>query len=474
MRLTQLSGKDDELLRADDDRNRLKNVFLKIGHHIASDAMKKLIILIIFISGLQELFAQKTDKYITEKSVGRVIKMLAADGMMGRPAEQPALSEMATAFIEKEFKKIGLKPLSGLSGYRQQFVKQRFAAQVSTVTIDGEIIPPENYLIISEKTEINITGGLPIVFIPYDSSVQNTNQYFFASAFRQIQDTSSAIVFVAGEFQSNFSELRNIFEKRFTNGRTSTKVFVLGKSNASEYSVQAMRKFESIKMTNVVGQLVGKTVADEMVVFSAHYDHLGIQKPIIDGDSIANGADDDASGTTAVIELARYFKKIKKNNRTLVFVAFTAEELGGLGSQYFSQQLDPDKVVAMFNVEMIGKPSKWGINSAFITGYERSDFGQILQKNLAGTPYTFNPDPYPEQRLFFRSDNATLARLGVPAHTISTDQIDSDQFYHTVNDEVETLDMQNITATIRAIALSSSSIVRGTDTPKRIEKVSDN
>jgi Zn-dependent M28 family amino/carboxypeptidase len=119
---------------------------------------------------------------------------------------------------------------------------------------------------------------------------------------------------------------------------------------------------------------------------------------------------------------------------------------------------------------MIGKPSKWGQNFAFITGFEKSDFGEILQKNLTGTPFQFKPDPYPEQDLFYRSDNATLARLGVPAHTISTDQIDIDKLYHTVDDEAESLDMKNLTVTIRAIALSSKSIVNGTDTPKRIDK----
>jgi Zn-dependent M28 family amino/carboxypeptidase len=224
-------------------------------------------------------------------------------------------------------------------------------------------------------------------------------------------------------------------------------------------------------MNNVVGMLEGKKLKDELVVFSAHYDHIGI-RPAIEGDSIANGADDDASGTTAVIELANYYKKIKNNERTLIFVAFTAEEIGGFGSKYFSEQLNPDKVMAMFNIEMIGKPSKWGQNTAFITGYERSDFGEILQRNLSGTQFEFKPDPYPTQNLFYRSDNATLARLGVPAHTISTDEIDIDKFYHTVNDEVETLDMKNITSTIRAIALSARSIVSGKETPKRIDKAS--
>jgi len=125
----------------------------------------------------------------------------------------------------------------------------------------------------------------------------------------------------------------------------------------------------------------------------------------------------------------------------------------------------------MFNIEMIGKASKFGENSAFITGFERSDFGTILQKNLEGTAFKFYPDPYPQQNLFYRSDNASLAAVGVPAHTISTDQIDIDNLYHTVGDEFSTLDVSNITATIRAIALSSRTIVSGQDTPKRVPKL---
>ncbi|HEY0771676.1 MAG TPA: M28 family peptidase, partial [Sphingobacteriaceae bacterium] len=135
-----------------------------------------------------------------------------------------------------------------------------------------------------------------------------------------------------------------------------------------------------------------------------------------------------------------------------------------------SERLNPDQVVAMFNIEMIGKDSKFGPNTAFITGYDRSDFGSILQQNLEGSAFKFYPDPYPEQDLFYRSDNATLAALGVPAHTISTDQIDNDKLYHTVDDEFESLNMENIYATIQAIALSSRSIVSGTDTPRRIPR----
>lgn len=218
---------------------------------------------------------------------------------------------------------------------------------------------------------------------------------------------------------------------------------------------------------NVIGILPGKSHPDEYVVFSAHYDHLGINKN--GEDKVYNGANDDASGVTAVISLARYFKELNQNERTIIFVAFTGEEVGGFGAGYFSNNINPDKVVAMFNIEMIGTESKWGKNSAYITGFEKSDFGLILQKNLKGSNFTFNPDPYPQEHLFYRSDNARLAYLGVPAHTISTSKMDSEPNYHKLSDEVSTLDLENMTEIIKSIAISSQSIISGKDTPTRVK-----
>ena len=219
---------------------------------------------------------------------------------------------------------------------------------------------------------------------------------------------------------------------------------------------------------NVIGILPGKSKPDEYVIFSAHYDHLG---SVEDGiDKIYNGANDDASGTTAVIALAKYFKDLGHNERTIIFVAFTGEEIGGFGSKFFSAKMDPSKVVAMFNIEMIGTESKWGNNSAYITGFEKTDFGTILQRNLEGSNFKFYPDPYPKEQLFYRSDNARLAAQGVPAHTISTSKMDVEANYHKLSDEVSTLDLDNMTEIIKAIAISSQSIISGKDTPSRVKK----
>jgi Zn-dependent M28 family amino/carboxypeptidase len=95
--------------------------------------------------------------------------------------------------------------------------------------------------------------------------------------------------------------------------------------------------------------------------------------------------------------------------------------------------------------------------------------GEILQKNLKGSDFQFYPDPYTDQNLFYRSDNATLARLGVPAHTISTSKMDSEPNYHKPSDQFETLDMDNMNEIIKAIAISSKTIVSGQDTPSRVD-----
>lgn len=224
--------------------------------------------------------------------------------------------------------------------------------------------------------------------------------------------------------------------------------------------------YDEQPISNIVGVIKGKSRPDEFVVFGAHYDHLGMTDQGVD--RIFNGANDDASGVTALIQLAQYYKQLGNNERSIIFVAFSGEEAGGFGSKAFSTLIDPDKVVAMFNIEMIGTPSKWGRNSAYITGFDKSDFGTILQRNLKGSNFHFYPDPYPAQDLFYRSDNATLAAQGVPAHTISTSKMDNEPYYHTVDDEIETLDIPNTTAIIKAIAVSATSIINGQSTPTRI------
>ena len=232
------------------------------------------------------------------------------------------------------------------------------------------------------------------------------------------------------------------------------------------FTIKSKQGNKDITTSNIIGVLEGKSKKEEYVIISAHYDHLGINGIL--EDSIFNGANDNASGVTGVLTLAKYFKEKKLNERTIIFVAFTAEEMGMLGSKYFGNGIDASKYIAGINLEMIGKSPSFGPNSAWLTGYDRSDFGQIIQNNLIGTGYQLFPDPYLNYNLFFRSDNASLARLGVPSHSFSTTAIDIDKDYHQPSDEVETLNITVITQTINAIAKGTESVINGKDTPSRI------
>ncbi|MFW0714370.1 M20/M25/M40 family metallo-hydrolase [Pedobacter sp. N23S346] len=433
--------------------------------------MKKIFLLTLAGMATLQLNAQNIDKIITREYADHLIKTLSSDEMQGRETFTPGIDKAAT-FIESEFKKIGLQPLTGEKNFRQTFYKYQVANVSKTIKIDGKEIAPENLMVTGITTESVTLDKSNTTVVKLDPEKP------FVAQFRTMLNTNkNQIVLIDSKFADLFNRYRDHFSKPTTVDEKDVKattsvvqVFVLGKDAATDFSATFKSKVTKIPLFNVAGVIPGKSKAKELVVFSGHYDHLGALKTV-DGDSIANGADDDASGTTAMIALAKYYKAKKNNERTLIFVAFTAEEIGGFGAKYFSSKLNPDEVVTMFNIEMIGKDSKFGKNTAFITGYDKSDFGKILQKNLAGTEFTFHPDPYTEQNLFYRSDNATLAALGVPAHTISTDQIDVDKFYHTVKDEYSTLDVENILSTIKAIAKSATSIVNGTDTPTRIPKL---
>ena len=226
-------------------------------------------------------------------------------------------------------------------------------------------------------------------------------------------------------------------------------------------------KKEELDLFNIIGLLEGTSLREEFVIISAHYDHLG-QIEGGKGDLVFNGANDNATGVAAMIMLAEYFKKAQINKRSVLFVAFTAEEMGLVGSNYFGKTISAESIIAGVNIEMIGKESPFGPKTAWLTGFKRSTFGKIIQKNLSSSEYRLYPDPYKDFRLFFRSDNASLARLGVPAHTFSTSPMDKDLDYHQLSDEVETLDVKIITETIKAISVGIKSIVSGDDTPSRV------
>ncbi|MTI31976.1 M20/M25/M40 family metallo-hydrolase [Xanthovirga aplysinae] len=426
--------------------------------------LKKILVLLLFTSiGIWKANAQNS---IKRKEIKKIVQTLSDDQMKGRSALGEG-GQKAANYINNYFEELGLQKPKGSSNYLQTFSLNQLKPKTIKVSLDGHNIPEDEMFLISNHESLHWTSNSAI------EQIHISAEDDFPGTFRKMNGMEKdLIVTVAGVHLKTFERYRNYFSKgsKFLDNEEDkhSKLFILSNPIAiNDYEIEILQEKKKFQLANVLGMIPGKSKANEYVIFSAHYDHIGILQ-MQKGDSIANGADDDASGTTAVMSLAKYFKNKGGGERTIVFVAFTAEEIGGYGSQYFSKQYDPASISAMFNIEMIGKLSKFGKNSAFITGFDKSDFGEILQKNLQGSPYRYFPDPYPDQRLFYRSDNATLARLGVPAHTISTDQIDSDPHYHQVSDEFETLDLRNMTNIIRSIAKSAQSIVLGKDTPIRI------
>ena len=428
--------------------------------------MKKTIALLSFLLIVAFSFAQQANKIINATEVLRIESFLASDEMRGRKTGSPEIDKAAD-FIADEFKSYGLKTFGNLSTFKQSFTNVRTKFISAKAVVDTSVIEENNIIAVTTDSLIKITQNSGFKKV----SISNTDNLIL-KAQEFLSAKTNQVVLVNNFFVNDFKKLKRL--KRDGLKMDYSVIFILTNNMGEKYDVEIKNMVTTTNYSNVIGVLPGKKMKDEFVVFSGHYDHLGVGKPSATGDSIYNGANDDAAGTTAVMMLAKYFSQVKNNERTLVFVAFTAEEIGGYGSSYFSKQLNPDKVVAMFNIEMIGTTSKWGTNSAYITGYEKSDMGKILQANLTGSKFKFEPDPYPKQNLFYRSDNATLAALGVPAHTISTAKMEEapndEPNYHKQSDEIGTLDMKNMAEIIKAIALSSKTIVSGKDTPTRVEQ----
>ena len=210
---------------------------------------------------------------------------------------------------------------------------------------------------------------------------------------------------------------------------------------------------EFISDRNLIGIVRGSdpTVADEVIVVGAHFDHIGVGRPV-DGDSIYNGADDDASGVVAVLEAARDLASGTPPRRTVVFALFTGEEAGGLGSRWYLENpaVPLDRTVAQLQVEMIGRPDSLAGGSGMLwaTGYERSTVGAILSS--LGVPVV--ADPYPDENFFFRSDNVRFAFEGIPAHTLSSYNLHAD--YHRPSDDVSRVDFEHLVAAVETVIMA--------------------
>ena len=214
--------------------------------------------------------------------------------------------------------------------------------------------------------------------------------------------------------------------------------------------------FESkgYKGVNVVGYIEGSDpkLKDEVLLLGAHYDHIGFDKKVAN-DSIANGANDNASGTATVLAIANRLTQLGTNKRSVIVALFSGEEKGLLGSKALAKKLKIQNVdlYTMLNFEMIGVPFTDRDYEVFLTGYELSDLGNKINtytnSNLVGIS-----DVAKKYNLFKRSDNFSFYKeFKVPCHTISSCDLTNFDFYHHVDDEIDQLDFVFMAATINKL-----------------------
>lgn len=225
----------------------------------------------------------------------------------------------------------------------------------------------------------------------------------------------------------------------------------------------------AVNVRNVVAMVKGTEKPDEFILFSAHYDHIGISLGSAT-DVIFNGADDDGTGTTAVCQIAKAFGLAKERpKRSVMFAFFSGEEKGLKGSAAFAEAppVPLERIVANLNLEMLGRPPAENRKKLWVTGRDFSDFETILSEGLDGTGvglWTFQM----QGQLFRQSDNYSLARKGVVAHSISSSSLHED--YHGLKDEADRIDIEHLSTVIRAIYRAGRHFADRAEVPKWNQK----
>ncbi|ACI99696.1 M28 family metallopeptidase [Rhodospirillum centenum] len=249
------------------------------------------------------------------------------------------------------------------------------------------------------------------------------------------------------------------------------------KLTASAAVSNKVRTFDSY---NVIGKLTGSKRPDEVVLISAHWDHLG-RGPAMDGDDIYNGAMDNATGVAGLIELAEAFAKGERPERTIAFLSYTAEEQGLLGSEYYAKNpvFPPARTVGGFNMDMLNPFGP--MRDIVVTGAGKSELEDRLARWAADNGKVVKPEPFPERGLYYRSDHFPLAKIGVPMmfagsgvdsieHGEEWGRAQYNEFtrlrYHTPHDEwLPGMDLTGAVDDLRMVYDLSRDLANGTDWP---------
>jgi hypothetical protein len=468
--------------------------------------MKKLILslgMTVMASSLA--FSQKKaiEKHFNEKDAISAFTYLASDELMGRDPARPEM-KLAYTFIAEELKKAGAKTLPGADGYYQNIPFRLSSPPKSgTITIgDSEFSQGKNLLVLDGKSfagtydMVDVGFGLEADFAGKDLKgkivVTNVgapeklspNQLFSEGREKAKRAEQAGAVALIERFNvpsvpwQMISGFLNRAQMSVDQGAASNLPYIWiedAKNQMTGEKLTSAKVDVEGKVTtpvdgkNVVAWIEGTdaNLKNEYILLSAHYDHVGVGTPDAQGDSIYNGARDNAVGTVAVINAAKFFAK-NPPKRSVLIALWTAEEKGLLGSAYFANNpLVPlDKIIYNLNIDNAGY-NDTSIITVIGLGRTSADF--LIEEAVADFGLVAKADPSPEQGLYDRSDNVNFARKGIPApsftlgFTAFDDEIN--KYYHKAADEVDSFDLNYAKLYWKSYILSAQKIANWNQTP---------
>jgi len=402
---------------------------------------------------------------ISEASIRAHMEFLASDALNGRGSGTRD-EWIAATYIASQFRQWGLEPMGDNGGFVQQvdIVREQVTAPPTMTAGDLPLVHGQQILVTAIGPSVSASG--PLVKPGGEGPVPAGAAVLLPDGAAPGAAAGAAVVMIRateamlGQWQNRAGRLPAF--TRLGGVTPAPRPATVYLDEATYAAVSALDAGTTVRLAasteaadpthtwNAVGRLTGSDPAraSEVIVLSAHLDHTGARDVAPGEDGIYNGADDDASGTVAVMALARALAAGPRPARTVVFALFGSEERGGMGASYFVDRpvVPLDRIVADLQFEMLGRPDELvPPHTLWLTGFERSDLGE----RLAAEGARLVADPRPEQRFFTRSDNIRFARRGIVAHTVSSFGLHTD--YHRPSDDVETIDFAHMTDAIRSL-----------------------
>jgi hypothetical protein len=427
--------------------------------------------------------AAQVQPKVTANDLKADVSFLASDALEGRGTPSKGL-DIAAEYIASEFRRAGLEP-AGDDGYFQtadfSSVSRTMDGVELTLEIGGRNIQVDrNSMAIMEPGTVNLDNVPMVVLTDASQDMGDKPVLVNSPRMRSLGNGHSPLVVLmvpppAGRTRgapvlqpvpSPYPPVLVVWDaavsEALTAGATDVKVSAHMPAPATQ---------QPVKLRNVIGVLRGSDPAlkDTYVVLSAHYDHLGVRGSG-QGDHIFNGANDDASGTSSVIEIAKALASLSQRpRRSIVFLTVFGEELGDLGSRYYCQHpvFPLAKTVANINLEQLGRtddtegPRLLQFN---LTGFDYTDIAAFLSKAGEKTGIRVVKDEKNSDSFFARSDNASFANAGIPSTTLSVSYIFPD--YHRPGDEWPKLDYVNMAKVDGAVALGVYGIADSAEAPQ--------